>query len=86
MNVKKKLELNKLLDNNLGKKVSLVNIYSRNRSLDRKVLDSWGISVTSETPQANAEEAHRPPPGKQAPGEEISLFSTIPNYCKKFFP
>jgi hypothetical protein len=25
------------------------------------------------------EEAQRPPPGKQAPGAEISLFPTIPN-------
>ncbi|AYA74037.1 hypothetical protein DOE78_00270 [Bacillus sp. Y1] len=44
------------------------------------MLDSWGISGTGETPQEQSdEEAHRPPPGKQAPGVEISLFSTNPN-------
>ncbi|TKD72028.1 hypothetical protein FBF83_04300 [Pseudalkalibacillus hwajinpoensis] len=37
--------------------------------MERKVLDSCGISGTGETPQARlkrAEEAHRPPRGKRA--------------------
>ncbi len=36
--------------------------------------DSWGISVTGETPQVAraTEEAHRTPPGKRPPAMEIN--------------
>ncbi|TKD71040.1 hypothetical protein FBF83_10610 [Pseudalkalibacillus hwajinpoensis] len=49
------------------------------------MLDSCGISGTGETPQARpkrAEEAHRPPRGKRAPGAQISHHSYRNNVYK----
>ncbi|PTY79441.1 hypothetical protein B5V89_05660 [Heyndrickxia sporothermodurans] len=55
--------------------------------LERKALDSCGISWTDETPQERSdEEAHRQPRGKQVPvAERNGPFQKTTNFTKTAF-